>query len=213
MNNEIKKAVEILNKGGIVVFPTDTVYGVGCRIDNEKAVKKLFKIRKRPAAQAFPVLVSGIPQAKKYFLNCPREIENLMKKYWPGALTIVYKCKNKIIPKLVRGGGGTIGLRMPNHKIPLEIIKNVSVPLLGPSANFHKYPTPKNFSELDPEFIKLVDFVIKGEVKLGISSTVLDCTQKPYKIIRQGGVVLDEKDLKIRKSSRSHRQRSKKMPY
>lgn len=195
MNKDLNKAVKILNQGGIVVFPTDTVYGVGCRIDNEKAVKKLFKIRKRPFAKAVPVLVSGISQALKYFLNCPPKIEYLMKKYWPGALTIIYKCKTEKIPKLVRGGGETIGLRMPNHKVTLEIIKNVSVPILGPSANFHNFPTPTSFSSLDPNFIKLADYVIKGEVKLAVSSTVLDCAQKPFKIIRQGGVVLDEKDL------------------
>lgn len=195
MDKEIKQAAEIFNQGGIVVFPTDTVYGVGCRIDNEKAVKKLFKIRKRPLEKAFPVLVSGISQAREYFLDFPKEVENLMKKYWPGALTIVYKCKTEKIPKLVRGSGETIGLRMPNHKVPLDIIKNISVPILGPSANFHELPTPKSFSELDPEFIKFVDFVIKGEIKLGISSTVIDCTKKPFIILRSGGVKLDEKDF------------------
>lgn len=195
MDKKINQAVKILNQGGIVVFPTDTVYGVGCRIDNEKAVKKLFEIRKRPLEKAVPVLVSGISQALEYFLNCPPKIENLMKKYWPGALTIIYKCKTEKIPKLVRGSGETIGLRMPNHKVPLEIIKNVSVPILGPSANFHKLPTPKSFSELDPEFIKLVDFVVEGEVKLGVSSTVLDCTKRPFIVLRSGGVKLDEKDI------------------
>lgn len=203
MDEEIKKAIKILNQGGIVVFPTDTVYGVGCRIDNEKAVKKLFEIRSRPPEKAVPVLVSGISQAHEYFLDFPQEIEKLMEKYWPGALTIVYKCKKEKVPSLVRGGGETIGLRMPNHEITLALIKNVSVPILGPSANFHNNSTPKNFSELDPEFVKLVDFVIseetnlfiKGEIKLGVSSTVLDCTQKPFKIIRLGGVILDEKDF------------------
>lgn len=195
MDNNIEEAAKILMQGGIIIFPTDTVYGIGCRIDNEKAIKKLFAIRKRPPEKAVPVLVENITQAADYFQTIPSRVRKIMSKYWPGPLTIVYKSKNEKIPKLVRGGGNTIGLRMPDSKIALSLIKQLGVPLLGPSANFHNNPTPKNYSDLDPRLIKLVDYVVKGDVKLGISSTVLDCTQKPFKIIRQGGLFLDEKDF------------------
>lgn len=195
MNDEILKAIKILNQGGVVIFPTDTVYGVGCRIDNEVAVKKLFEIRKRPSSKATPVLVNGIFQALEYFENVPKSVKKIMKKYWPGALTLVYYCQKRKIPSLVRGGGETIGLRMPNLDLILSIIEGIGVPLLGPSANFHGSETPKSFEELDPEFVKKVDFVVKGETTLGISSTVLDCTKNPYEILRQGGQKLDVKDL------------------
>lgn len=195
MNKDINTAVKILNKGGIVVFPTDTVYGVGCRIDNEEAINRLFDIRKRPKDMAVPVLVKNIAQAEEYFLNVPKNIKKLMLKYWPGALTVVYKCKKEKVPSLVRGGGETIGLRMPDSNITFSIIEKVGVPILGPSANFHQSPTPRSFSELDSKFTKLADYVVKGEVKLGISSTVLDCTKNPFTILRQGGLKIDEKDL------------------
>lgn len=196
----ISRAIEILNSGGIVVFPTDTAFGVGCRIDKEKAIERLFRIRNRPLNQAVPVLVDSIEMAKDYLLPLPKEVEDTMKKYWPGALTIVYPCQTKKVPSLVRGDGKTLGVRMPDHKIPLQLIsatggsafggKVVGVPILGPSANFHGAPTPYKFKDLNQDFLKLVDLVIPGECKIGLASTVVDCSQKPWKIIRQGTVRL-----------------------
>ena len=195
MDNQISEAIKIILQGGIVIFPTDTVYGVGCKIDNEIAVKKLFELRKRPQEKATPVLVKGISQAETYFEKVPNNIRELMIKYWPGALTIVYYCQKGLIPPLVRGGGETIGLRMPDLDITLSIIDGIGMPILGPSANFHGSNTPKSFEELDPEFVKKVDFVVNGKTNLGVASTVLDCTKNPFEILRQGGKIIDEKDL------------------
>src|SRR3972149_7652401 len=103
MNKQIEKAVEVLNKGGIVIFPTDTAFGIGCRIDNEEAVKRLFSIRKRPAFMATPVLVNGLEMAQKYLKKIPEEvISNLIKPYWPGALTIVLQSRIDMVLELVR---------------------------------------------------------------------------------------------------------------
>ena len=191
MNNEkINEVVAVLNDGGIVIFPTDTAFGVGCRMDLEEAVKRLFTIRKRPETQATPVLMSGKDMAKKYLSPLPETVENLMDTYWPGGLTIVYNCKTESVPKLVRGGGKNLGVRMPDHDLTLEIIKNLSVPLLGPSANFHGKPTPYIFSDLDSELVKQVDYVVEGRCKTKRASTVVDCTISPWKIMRQGRVVL-----------------------
>jgi len=194
--DNLEEAVRIIKRGGIVVFPTDTAFGVGCRIDNEKAVKRLFKIRNRPETQAVPVLVDSIEMAQKYLLAIPPEVKNLMKKYWPGALTVVLPCKRKLVPSLVRGQGQTLGVRMPNHEVPLYIINSIGVPLLGPSANFHGRPTPYKYEELDPKFISQVDYVISGECHLGMVSTIIDCSIKPWRIIRDGAVKLDFNTLK-----------------
>lgn len=180
MQQELKQAIDVLNQGGIVIFPTDTVWGIGCRLDKPESIKKLYKIRKRPENQAFPVLVSSVEQAKEYYKTLPIEVEELLKKYWPGGLTVVYYAKK----------AGTIGLRMPNHKDLLYLIYNIGVPVLGPSANFHGEKTPVLFSDLNPELVKLVDFVLPGESLGGQSSTVVDCTQNPWKILRQGMVHL-----------------------
>lgn len=189
MNGSIQKAIEIIKEGGVVIFPTDTAFGVGCRMDDEKAVKRLFNIRKRPKEQATPVLVSSIKMAQNYLEPIPLNVRDLMKQYWSGALTIVLPCKTEKVPSLVRGGGKTLGVRMPNHKVALEIIEGVEVPILGPSANFHGEKTPYTFSDLDPELIKLVDFVVPGETSsLKQPSTIIDCLVKPWKILRQGAI-------------------------
>src|ERR1700734_3609274 len=124
--DDIKKAVQILKDGGIVIFPTDTAFGIGCRLDDGKAIKRLFTLRKRPETQATPVLVSNIHMAEEYLQQIPQEvIEKLVKPYWPGALTIVLKSKTDKIPVLVRGGGENLGVRMPDHPTALSLIDGV----------------------------------------------------------------------------------------
>jgi L-threonylcarbamoyladenylate synthase len=192
MKTQTGQAVSILKKGGIVIFPTDTAFGIGCVIDNQKAVERLFEIRKRPPTQATPVLVESIEMAREYLMDIPQDVEEkLMKKYWPGALTIVLNCKKDMIPELVRGGTDTLGVRIPNHPTTLEIIRALGKPILGPSANFHGDPTPYTFESLDPELVKLVDFVVKGECTVKEASTVIDCTVSPWNILRQGAIQLD----------------------
>lgn len=188
MDKKINKAIEVLKKGGIVIFPTDTAFGIGCRIDNEKAIKKLFEIRKRPKTKATPVLFSDINMIKKYVRNVPQDAENLMKKYWPGALTLVLHSDKAKVPSLVRGGGETLGVRIPDNKIIRKIIAEVGVPILGPSANFSGEKTPYNYEDLSPELVNLVDFVLEGECAVKKQSTVIDCSGKPWKIIRKGAV-------------------------
>src|SRR5947208_264355 len=134
MNDQIFNAIKVLQQGGIVIFPTDTAFGIGCRLDDEKAIQKLFQIRKRPEIQATPVLVSSQKMAANYLLSIPDSVsQKLITPYWPGALTIILPCRIEKVPNLVRGGGETLGVRMPNHKTILDIIEQVGVPILGPS--------------------------------------------------------------------------------
>lgn len=185
----ISKAVEILKDGGIVIFPTDTAFGIGCVIDNEKAVEKLFNIRKRPESMATPVLVDTVAMAQKYLAPIPQEvIDTLIEPYWPGALTIVLQIRTDVVPPLVRGGGNTLGVRIPNHPIARAIIRGAGKGILGPSANFHGEQTPYSFETLNPNLVKLVDFVVTGSCSVQQPSTVVDCTKKPWKIVRQGAV-------------------------
>ncbi len=188
----IKKAIQILEEGGIVIYPTDTAFGIGCRIDDEKAVKRLFEIRKRPKTQATPVLVDSLEMAQEYVKTIPQEvIERLIKPYWPGALTIILYCNKVKVPALVRGGGETLGVRIPNHDATRAIIREVGVPILGPSANFHGQKTPYKFEDLDRELVRLVDYVVEGETKsIEIASTVIDCSKKTWKIVRRGATEL-----------------------
>ena len=114
----------------------------------------------------------------------------MIKPYWPGALTIVLPCKTEKVPEFVRGKGSNLGVRMPNNPTALEIIRQVGVPLIGTSANFHGEATPYAFEDLNPELIKLVDYVVPGECSVKQASTVIDCSVNPWKILREGAVKL-----------------------
>lgn len=187
--DDVKKAVKILKDGGIVIFPTDTAFGIGCRIDDEKAIKRLFTLRKRPETQATPVLVSSLQMAEKYLQQVQKDvIEKLIKPYWPGALTIVLQSRTDKVSNLVRGGGENLGIRVPNHLTTLTLIDGVGVPLLGPSANFHGEATPYMFEDLNKELIGQVDFVVPGVCQTKQASTVIDVTEEPWKILRQGAI-------------------------
>ncbi len=186
----IKQAIKILNQGGIVIFPTDTAFGIGCRLDRPTSVDRLFKIRQRPLTQAMPVLVDSPNMALAYFLNPSETVLALMREYWPGALTIVAPGRIEIIYAPIRSNGKNVGLRMPNHKATLKLIRGINVPLLGSSANFHGQPTPYKLEDLDPKLVKLVDYVLSGTCPVGQISTVVDCSVEPPQILRQGAVNL-----------------------
>jgi len=189
---QIEQAVKILNNGGIIIFPTDTAFGIGCRSDNETAVCRLFRIRKRPEIKPTPVLVSSIEMAQKYLLPVPDAVKTkLIKKYWPGALTLILRCVEKKVPGLVRGGGDTLGVRMPDHVIALSLINGVRVPILGPSANFHGGKTPFTLDDLDKDLVNQVDYVVKGECGVKQVSTIIDCTREPWQILREGAIRIE----------------------
>lgn len=196
MKNDIKQAIKILKEGGIVIFPTDTAFGIGCRIDDEAAVKRLFTLRKRHESKATPVLTASLKMVERYLQTVPdKVITKLMKPYWPGGLTIVLKCKTEYVPELIRGGTETLGVRVPDHLTTLEIINGVGKPIIGTSANFPGMKTPYAFEELDSELTKLVDYVVPGECHSQLASTVINCTVKPWKILRHGAVVLEDEIL------------------
>ena len=194
MRKLIQKAVKILNSGGIVIFPTDTAFGIGCRVDMPQSVARLFKLKKRPLNQAVPVLASDLAMAEKYLLSpLPNNVRRLMNDYWPGALTVIYKSKPDKISPPVAGVNQTLGIRIPNHDLILKVIRQAGVQLLGPSANFHGKPTPYKTEDLDTELKGIVDLVIGGDCPLKQASTVIDCSKSEWKIVRQGSVAVDER--------------------
>ena len=194
MRKLIQKAVKILNSGGIVIFPTDTAFGIGCRIDMLQSVVRLFELKKRPLNQAVPVLASDLAMAEKYLLSpLPNNVRRLMNDYWPGALTVIYNAKPDKISPPVAGVNQTLGIRIPNHDLILKVIRQAGVPLLGPSANFHGKPTPYKTEDLDTKLTGKVDLVIGGKCPLKQASTVIDCSKSPWKIVRQGSVTVDER--------------------
>lgn len=196
MDNHIQHAIDIVSSGGIVIYPTDTAFGIGCRIDMEKSVDRLFTLRRRSTTQAMPVLVDSIDMALSYLVHPDDIVRHLMQTYWPGALTIVSWCDEHRVYSPIRGHGKTIGVRYPGHETITRIIHGVGVPILGSSANFHGEKTPYTYEDLNPELISLVDYVVPGECYKGNASTVVDATVSPLKILRQGAVIIKEDALK-----------------
>lgn len=186
----LEKAIEIIRQGGIIIFPTDTAFGIGCRIDKEESVRKLNKMLKRPNGMPSPVLFDSIERVSQYVRIKPK-VRKLMDNYWPGALTLILHCNRVKVPSSVRGEGRTLGVRIPDHEVPIKLIKVADIPIIGTSANFHGEKTPFKFSQLDKRLIKLVDLCLEGETSAGLASTVVDCTSYPWKIIRQGEVLPD----------------------
>ena len=199
--DKIKKAIEVFNNGGIVIFPTDTAIGIGCRIDNDRTLKRLFNIRKRPENKPMLVLVASVEMAQDYLLPIPQEVkEKLIKPYWPGKLTIILQSRIDKVPSLVRGGRDTLGVRFPNNKILSELIRGLGVPIVAPSANFSGEKTPFEFKDLNPELVKQADYVLNDKVGLEKNvSTIIDCTVTPWKTIREGAIKIQNSKLKTQK--------------
>jgi L-threonylcarbamoyladenylate synthase len=190
MNNNVQQAINTFNSGGVVIFPTDTVYGIGCRLDKPESVERVFSIRNRPQEKAVLAVVDGVEMAQKYLQPIPEEVRHLLiDKYWAnGGLTIILSCLPDKVPSLVRGGGFTLAVRQTNHPVLLQILKEVGVPIIAPSANFAGEKTPVTFDDLDPKLVVLADYVLQGECGGNKPSTIIDCSIKPWKIVRQGAV-------------------------
>lgn len=184
----LEKVVKSFKTGKVGIFPTDTAYGIGCRINNEDAIKRLFKIRKRSENKPLIALVSSVEMAQKYVFINDEVRKKLMSKYWPGGLTIIFKTKPGKVSNSVTSGTDTLAIRFPNHKQLCSIIKKVGVPIVAPSANFSGEPTPLNRSEVDEKLIKKVDFILSGVCTIKGVSTIVDSTVSPWEIVRQGAV-------------------------
>lgn len=189
MNNiSIQKAIDVFKNGGVVIFPTDTAYGIGCRMDSESAVKKVFEIKQRSLDNALLVLVDGIKMAQQY-VKIPQEVrQKLINQYWPGGLSIFFKCRPGKVLNIVTADTDILAVRNPSHPVMERIIHAVGVPIIATSANVSGRITPYAVSEVDPEILKQADYVLSGECTYKKESTIIDTTVKPWNIVRMGAV-------------------------
>lgn len=182
--------VEKIKHGEVGIFPTDTAFGIGCRMDKPDSVSRIFDLRNRPREKAMLILVASIEMAREY-VDIPNDTkEKLLEKFWPGGLTVILKCNTNKVPEVVRAAGDTLAVRLPDHKQLVELIKKVGFPLIAPSANYAGDTTPVRLSEVDSTLLSKVDFVINGVCTMEGVSTIVDVTDGQYKILRQGVVKL-----------------------
>ena len=190
--NEIGK---LLKNGKLIIYPTDTVYGVGGIIQSEDAIRGVYSAKNRSFASPLIVLVSKPEKIEEiaYIDEKNREkIEKLIKKFWPGGLTIILK-KKPCVPDIMTANGDTVGVRMPNLKIALDIIDSVGGIFPTTSANISGEATPRSFEELSSEFKKRVDIIVDGgKSPVGVASTIVDMSGYVPRILRIGAISVKE---------------------
>ena len=192
MERQIARAVRILKKGGVVAFPTDTLYGLGANAFDEDAVLKIFEIKSRPRDLALTLLLADIAQIKVVGDDVPKLAWELAERYMPGALTIVVK-KSAAVSDIISGGRGTVAVRVPNHPIPIALIRSLGAPITGTSANLSGAPDPAMAEDVRKQLGTKVDMIIDGgRCSIGVSSTILDLTTDPPTVLREGAISRDE---------------------
>jgi L-threonylcarbamoyladenylate synthase len=187
-DQEIEKAVKILRKGGLVAFPTETVYGLGADASNPAAIRKIFAAKGRPADHPVIVHVAGISDLKHWVAEVPRSAWLLAEKFWPGPLTMVFKRADHV-SDLITGGQDTVGLRVPSHPVARQLLKAFGGGIAAPSANRFGRLSPTTAQHVREELGDAVDLVLDGGAcEVGIESTIVDLTRNMPAVLRPGRI-------------------------
>ncbi|MGB9840129.1 L-threonylcarbamoyladenylate synthase [Thermovenabulum sp.] len=194
-NPEIEKirlAAEIIKRGGLVAFPTETVYGLGANALDEESAVKIYRAKNRPQDNPLIVHIQEVKELSLLAKNVPAKAYELIEKFWPGPLTIIFE-KSDRVPYKTTGGLDTVAVRMPDHAVARLLIRESGVPIAAPSANLSGKPSPTNAQDVMEDMKGRIDAVIDGgHSKFGVESTVLDLTGNVPVILRPGGVTREE---------------------
>ncbi len=186
----IESALNILRQGGLVAFPTDTVYGVGALVFYETAVQAIYEAKGRPEEKAIPVLLGDVADVEKVALGLNEKARRLAERYWPGPLTLVVR-KRDLVPAAV-SPTDTVGVRIPNHEFTRTLLRAAG-PMAVTSANLSGEPSPCTADEVLAQLAGRIDLVIDGgRTPGGVPSTVVDCTQDDLVILREGPINAEE---------------------
>lgn len=184
---KIRIAADFIKKGGLVAFPTETVYGLGADALNKNAVLALFEAKKRPLDNPPIIHVENIRDVYRLTKKVPYKAERLMSEFWPGPLTLIFK-RSEIVPDVTVAGLSTIAIRMPNHNVALALIRESECPIAAPSANLAGKPSPTTAKHVLDDLEGSIDAILDaGPTCIGVESTVLDMTVDPPQILRPGG--------------------------
>ena len=182
---KLKRAALILRDGGLVVFPTETVYGLGANMRDKKAIERVYCIKNRPKNKPLTIHIADIDMVEKMVGKIPTNAKKLAAKFWPGPLTLILKDKN----------GKKTGFRMPDNRIAFLLIKEAAVPVVAPSANISGERPPTNAKEVLRSLDGKMDMVLDGgRTKIGVESTVVDLSGRGFKILREGAI--SEKEIR-----------------
>lgn len=183
------QAVDMLRAGEVVAFPTETVYGLGAIATNENAVAKVFEAKGRPSDNPLIVHIGDPLDIEKYVQSIPEKAKLCIDAFWPGPLTIILNAKPSLFAPNVTAGLSTVGLRMPDHPVALELLKRLQEPLAAPSANRSGKPSPTTGKHVEHDLQGRIPLILDGGATgIGLESTVADFTVDPPVILRPGGV-------------------------
>lgn len=189
---KLKEAGEIIKKGGLVLFPTETVYGLGANGLNSEAVERIFDVKGRKLDNPINLLVSNMQMVEKLAQNITELEYKLMNKFFPGPLTIILE-KKDIVPDIVTAGGKTVGIRMPSGEIAKKLVEYAEVPIAAPSANISGKPSGTTFEDVYNDFRNKVDYFIDGgRCNIGIESTIIKVIDGIVHILRPGSITYEQ---------------------
>jgi len=203
MNLSIKAAAEIIRGGGLVAFPTETVYGLGANALDPAAVQKIFEMKGRPETSPLIVHVASLEMAREIVSEWPPMAHELARLWWPGPLTLVLPKKN-LIPDNVTAGLSTVGVRMPNHPIALELLEAAGVPIAAPSANRFTGLSPTTADHVRVAFGGAIPILEGGPCNVGIESTVVAIDGGRLKLLRPGMIALGEIEQAAAQAGEAH---------
>lgn len=184
----INLAATVLRDGGIVVFPTETVYGIGALADSCFGAQEIFDVKVRPLDKPLPWLVENEDALDTYGAEVSEYAHRLAHKFWPGPLTLVVKASGRVNPDF-RAPDDTVALRSPDHEVVIELIQAAGGPLIATSANTHGMPAPADFADIEERIIHAADLTLDGgETEHQQASTVVDCTGAEPVVLREGAI-------------------------
>ena len=188
--NIFKKSLHILRSGGIVAYPTESFYALGVLATNEAAIRKLFELKKRPVGKPLPIIVGDLDTLRSVAEDIPFSAEDLMKRFWPGPLTIIFKAKDSV-PFLLTGGTGKVAVRIPGESAALHLAKALKLPITSTSANHSGEPPAEDSGSVINYFGNGTDLIIDaGKAPGGWPSTIIDVTVTPPKVLSEGSLTL-----------------------
>ncbi len=189
MTKELEKALYFLDKGGVVIFPTETVFALACKISSAAAINRIYQIKKRDEDKPLSVLFRDAEQIKEYVNMEGREY--YFSKYTPGPVTFILPCKPNKMLDYLKLKNNSLGVRIPDHEMSQEILQKLGEPIVATSVNFSGEKPASSVETIDKNIFNMVDYVLKGgESKFSEPSTVVDLTGNKPVVLRQGSLVL-----------------------
>lgn len=192
IQQQIERGITILRQGGLIAYPTDTVYGLGASMSLPQSVARIYEVKRRPRSLPLPLLLADVSQVAEVAGEVPPSAWCFIRNFFPGALTLILP-KAGSVPAIVTGGGTSVAIRIPNHPVPVAIIRGLGVPIVGTSANISGRPSPLTAEDVFAQLGDKIDLIIDGGLcPVGKESTIVDVTGEIPVIRREGAISIEE---------------------